>query len=155
ALNFDLSVYDIFGILGAGGTIVLPAAGARRDPAHWIELLEQQRVTIWNSVPALMDLAVTHLSSARERPPEHLRLVMMSGDWIPLHLPDQICSLWKNTQVVSLGGATEASIWSILFPIEHIEPGWKSIPYGHPMRNQRFHVLNARLEPSPIWVPGE
>jgi amino acid adenylation domain-containing protein len=155
ALNFDLSVYDIFGILGAGGTIVLPAAEARRDPAHWIHLLEQERVTIWNSVPALMDLAVTHLSSTHQQPPQELRLVMMSGDWIPLNLPDQIRSLWKHTQIVSLGGATEASIWSILFPIENIEPGWKSIPYGHPMRNQRFHVLNARLEPSPTWVPGE
>ncbi len=155
ALNFDLSVYDIFGMLGAGGTIVLPAAEARRDPAHWLRLLEQERVTIWNSVPALMDLAVTHLLSTHEQPPQALRLVMMSGDWIPLSLPDQVRSLWKDTQVISLGGATEASIWSILFPIEGIEPDWKSIPYGHPMRNQRFHVLNARLEPSPTWVPGE
>jgi amino acid adenylation domain-containing protein len=155
ALNFDLSVYDIFGILGAGATIVLPAADSRRDPAHWVKLLEEEQITLWNSVPALMELAATHLISSQKQPTQHLRLVMLSGDWIPLSLPNQVWSLWKNASVVSLGGATEASIWSILFPIEQIEPGWKSIPYGHPMRNQRFHVLNAALEPCPTWVPGE
>ena len=38
SLSFDLSVYDIFGLLGAGGALVLPGAEASRDPAHWSEL---------------------------------------------------------------------------------------------------------------------
>src|SRR5439155_18123647 len=29
------------------------------------------------------------------------------------------------------------------------------IPYGRAMLNQTFHVLDARLEPRPFWVPGE
>jgi SagB-type dehydrogenase family enzyme len=58
-------------------------------------------------------------------------------------------------EVISLGGATEASIWSILYPIERVEPSWKSIPYGKPMCNQRFFVLNERLEPCPVWVAGQ
>src|SRR4030095_7597745 len=32
SLSFDLSVYDIFGMLAAGGTIVVPEAASRRDP---------------------------------------------------------------------------------------------------------------------------
>ena len=59
------------------------------------------------------------------------------------------------SQVISLGGATEASIWSILYPIETVEPTWKSISYGRPMMNQSFHVLNEALEPRPLWVPGQ
>ncbi|NEP59740.1 MAG: non-ribosomal peptide synthetase, partial [Symploca sp. SIO2G7] len=42
ALNFDLSVYDIFGTLAAGGTIVIPAKEGTKDPAHWLELIEDQ-----------------------------------------------------------------------------------------------------------------
>jgi acyl-coenzyme A synthetase/AMP-(fatty) acid ligase len=112
-------------------------------------------VTIWNSVPALMELFVEHVSRRPEQAPPALRLAMLSGDWIPLGLPDQIRGLREGVQVVSLGGATEASIWSILFPVEEVAPDWKSIPYGWPMRNQRFHVLDHRLEPCPDWVPGD
>src|SRR5262249_13292795 len=54
ALSFDLSVYDIFGGLGAGATIVVPPAGARRDPRALWELVGAQRVTVWNSVPAIL-----------------------------------------------------------------------------------------------------
>src|SRR5260370_4068214 len=49
ALNFDLSVYDIFGTLAAGGTSVLPPQGSLRDPAVWLELLVKERVTVWNT----------------------------------------------------------------------------------------------------------
>src|SRR5262249_41614560 len=52
-------------------------------------------------------------------------------------------------------GATEASIWSICYPIERVDPAWKSIPYGRPLVNQRFHVLNESLEPCPTWVAGQ
>src|ERR1051325_923230 len=51
ALSFDLSVYDLFGTLAAGATIVMPDAAARRDPSHWLDLIRQVGVTLWNSVP--------------------------------------------------------------------------------------------------------
>jgi amino acid adenylation domain-containing protein len=43
ALTFDLSVYDIFGMLAAGGTIVLPAPRSAKDPAHWLKLLRMEQ----------------------------------------------------------------------------------------------------------------
>ena len=49
----------------------------------------------------------------------------------------------------------EASIWSILYPIGTVDPSWTSIPYGRPMANQRFHVLDRTLQPVPDWVPGD
>ncbi len=154
ALNFDLSVYDIFGVLAAGASIVLPEASARQDPAHWAELLVREQVTIWNTVPALLDILVDYLTHLSGSLPLSLRLALLSGDWIPLTLPDQARKLAPNLRVISLGGATEASIWSILYPIEQVEQSWKSIPYGSPMRNQRFSILNERMEPCPTWVPG-
>ena len=45
ALSFDLSVYDIFGVLGAGGSLVLPEAERVRDPQHWLDLMAQHHHT--------------------------------------------------------------------------------------------------------------
>ncbi|MEM9510831.1 MAG: amino acid adenylation domain-containing protein, partial [Cyanobacteria bacterium P01_E01_bin.35] len=155
SLSFDLSVYDIFGTLAAGGTIVIPNADATKDPAHWLKLMAQQQVSVWNSVPALMQMLADYTAGCSQSLPKSLRLAMLSGDWLPLSLPDQIQTLGEDVQVVSLGGATEASIWSIIYPIEQVDPTWKSIPYGRPMANQNFYVFNELLEPCPVWVPGQ
>ncbi|PMB52083.1 non-ribosomal peptide synthetase [Fischerella thermalis CCMEE 5201] len=154
ALNFDLSVYDIFGILAAGGTIVIPSADKTKDPAHWLELIVSQQITLWNSVPALMQMLVEYLTNQPQQP-SSLRLALLSGDWLPLNLPSQIQKLWTNIQVVSLGGATEASIWSIYYPITQVDPNWKSIPYGKPLDNQQVYVFNHNLQQTPVWVTGQ
>jgi amino acid adenylation domain-containing protein len=155
ALNFDLSVYDVFGLLAAGGTIVIPEAFSERNPAHWAELMVKHDVTLWDTVPALMQMLVEYMAGRSEALPDSLRLVMMSGDWIPIDLPARIKNMAVDVTVVSLGGATEASIWSILYPIEQVEPTGMSIPYGRPMINQSFQVLNDTLAPCPVWVPGQ
>ena len=153
-LSFDLSVYDIFGLLAAGGTIVMPTPELAQDTKHWAELVRTEKVTIWDTVPALMGLLVEEAEHG-EAIGQSLRVILMSGDWIPLGLPGQIRRLLLNANIISLGGATEAAIWSILYPIEDIDPKWKSIPYGKPMRNQTFHVLNDVEAPCPVWVPGQ
>ena len=155
ALNFDLSVYDIFGILAAGGSIVIPPSDAVKDPAYWYELIIKHGVTIWNTVPALMQMLTEYLSAQPNTTPLSLRLALLSGDWLPLSLPEQIQAYCSDINVISLGGATEASIWSIHYPIEKVNPEWKSIPYGKPLTNQQFYVLNELMEPTPVWVVGQ
>ncbi|HYO54690.1 non-ribosomal peptide synthetase [Archangium sp.] len=155
SLSFDLSVQDIFGTLAAGATLVLPEARGVQDPAHWVELVRDERVTLWNSVPGLARLLVGH---AEQRAPEalrSLRVALLSGDWIALDLPERLRRLAPGIRVTSLGGATEASVWSILYPVDRVEPGWKSIPYGRPMANQTLHVLDAALQPCPVGIVGE
>jgi pyochelin synthetase len=155
ALSFDLSVWDVFGLLGAGGAVVFPEASAQRDPAVWTEVLDRSGVTVWNTVPALLEMLVDYCEARRRRLPGALRLALLSGDWIPVTLPDRVRALGEGVELVSLGGATEASIWSILFPVSTVDPAWKSIPYGRPMDNQRFFALDTAFEPRPVWVPGE
>jgi amino acid adenylation domain-containing protein len=152
SLSFDLSVWDIFGVLGVGGALVLPEPQARRDPARWWDLVRRHRVTVWNSVPALAGM-FTEYAYGRENCP--LRLAMLSGDWIPLDLPQRIRDVAPDCRVVSLGGATEAAIWSIHYEVREIDPSWESIPYGWPLRNQRCHVLNERWQECPVGVTGE
>lgn len=152
SLSFDLSVYDIFGILAAGAALVLPEPDHIRDVHHWRNLIDTHRVTIWNSAPALMQLAA---EGADKVAMASLRLVMLSGDWIPLSLPDEIRALAPEAVIYSLGGATEASIWSNLYRIGEISPEWRSIPYGRAMRHQTIQVLDATLAVRPTWVAGD
>ncbi|AUX48981.1 uncharacterized protein SOCE26_105260 [Sorangium cellulosum] len=153
SLAFDLSVYDLFGLWAAGGAVVLPDPAHTRDPAHWDEMMTRHGVTLWNTVPALMQMLVEHRAHrANARAP--LRAALLSGDWIPVSLPDRLREVFPGALVLSLGGATEASIWSIAYPITHVDPRWRSIPYGKPLANQQFHVLDRRMEACPDWVPG-
>jgi amino acid adenylation domain-containing protein len=154
SLSFDLSVFDFFATLAAGAAVVIMAPELAGDPAHWLELLHAHRVSVWNSVPTLLAMLVEYAEGGRALPPS-LRLAMLSGDWIPLSLPDRFRRLAPAAQVHSLGGATEASIWSITYPIGEVEPGWRSIPYGRAMTGQQFHVLDEALRPRPTWVPGQ
>ncbi|UTV29799.1 amino acid adenylation domain-containing protein [Photobacterium atrarenae] len=156
ALHFDLSVYDIFGVLGQGGALVLPSEELALDPSHWASLCRQYEVTLWNSVPSLFALFVDYVSlhpnQAAEIP---LQTVMMSGDWIPLDLPESAWKLWPELTQYSLGGATEASIWSIYYPIKQVESDWVSIPYGNALGGQQVYVLDQQLNIAPNCKEGE
>jgi pyochelin synthetase len=157
-LGFDLSVFDVFGTLAAGATLVLPEPERRSDPSHWAGLAARERVTLWNSVPAHLQMLRDYLDSpagSELRGRVRLRLALVSGDWIPVALPDQVRAVIPGVELVSLGGATEAAIWSIAYPIGAVDPSWSSIPYGKPLRNQTLHVLDAAMRPCPEWVVGE
>lgn len=155
SLDFDLSVYDIFGVLGVGGTLILPEANRRNNPAHLVDLIEKWQITLWNSVPAQLGILAEYLQTAPHKAPLSLRIALLSGDWIPTSLPQRIRSFIPNLEIISLGGATEAAIWSIYYPIKEVSPSWKSIPYGKPLANQSFHILDASFRPCPDFVIGE
>ncbi|MFG3346468.1 amino acid adenylation domain-containing protein [Streptomyces sp. NPDC048018] len=153
--GFDLSVYDLFGVLGAGGTVVVPDPARGNDIAHWSQLIGRYGVTIWNSVPAPMRMWIDSLGDGAVPRGCRLRLALLSGDWIPVDLPARVREKIPAMRVISLGGATEGSIWSIHHPIDEVRPDWSSIPYGKPLANQTMHVFNQWLEPSPVGVTGE
>ncbi|GMU03297.1 hypothetical protein KH5H1_74190 [Corallococcus caeni] len=155
SLSFDMSAYDVFGTLAAGSTIVLPVAALERDPAHWAQLMVQHRVSVWHSVPALLEMLLASVGTDGERVPRWLRLVLLGGDWIPVSLPDRLKAVVAGARVISLGGATEISMDSTIYDVVETDPAWKSIPYGMPMTNQLCYVLDAQLQPVPIGVPGE
>lgn len=154
ALNFDLSVYDIFGTLAAGATIVIPDHEMRLDPRHWLEQIHKHEVTVWNSVPALLGILINYCEQ-QNIALKGLRHAWVSGDWVPLNLSTRLNNICRDTAMTSMGGATEASIWSIAYPITLLNSSWQSIPYGKAMHNQRMYVLNHRLQHCPDWVVGD
>lgn len=155
SLSFDMSAYDIFGTMMAGGTIVIVAAAAILEPGRWAELMVQHDITVWHSVPALLEMLVNYCSDHLDRAPRLLRLALLGGDWIPVSLPDRLKGLIPGVHVVSMGGATEVSMDSTIYDIVDASSAWKSIPYGVPMANQLAYVLDKYLQPVPIGVPCE
>ncbi|GAA0740364.1 amino acid adenylation domain-containing protein [Gaetbulibacter jejuensis] len=156
SLAFDLSVYDIFGILWAGGCIRLAEKKENSDPDKLIDILLHSGITIWNSAPASLQRLVSGIENI-DSGFEHsdLRLVMLSGDWIPLSLAPVIQHKFSGAKIVSLGGATEASIWSNYFNINEIDSQWKSIPYGKPIQNSKYYILDNNLKLCPIGTVGD
>ncbi|MDQ3257401.1 MAG: amino acid adenylation domain-containing protein, partial [Acidobacteriota bacterium] len=155
SLSFDMSAYDVCGTLAAGATVVLPEPSATLDPARWAQLMVGHEITVWHSVPALLEMLVDYTEDRPELWPRALRLVLLGGDWIPLTLPNRIKALAKGVRVISMGGATEVSMDSTIYEIKETDPNWKSIPYGAPMANQLAYVLDRNSNPVPVGVPGE
>ncbi|CAB0974907.1 non-ribosomal peptide synthetase [Corynebacterium diphtheriae] len=157
ALSFDLSVWDIFGGLGAGATVVLPEEDRLRDPSYWLDLCDRHEITVWNSAPPLLEMLVDYAEidpEAAAHALRNLRMVMLSGDWIPVTLPRRLKELAPNATVMSLGGATEASIWSICHRTSDADEHGPSIPYGRALRGQWFRILDTEGVPVPLGTPG-
>ncbi|MFF6918560.1 amino acid adenylation domain-containing protein [Streptomyces sp. NPDC012466] len=156
SLGFDLSVFDVFGLLGAGGALYIADAEQQRDPALLLDVLIEEPVTFWNSAPTTLAQVGTLLDGVRGTAGTgDLRLVFLSGDYTPLSLPDEVRATFPRADLISLGGATEATVWSNWFRIGPVDPAWRSIPYGKPIDNCRYHVLDERLRPCPVGVEGD
>lgn len=65
AMDFDLSVYDLFGTLGSGGTLVMIPEDRSRDAEFWLEQILKYQVTVWNSVPVLLDMLLIQAESVK------------------------------------------------------------------------------------------
>ncbi|PJN02045.1 non-ribosomal peptide synthetase [Streptomyces sp. CB01201] len=156
SLGFDLSVFDILGLLGTGAGLYIADETEQLDPDLLTEVLLREPVTFWNSAPTTLAQLAPLLAQYREHPGRHdLRLVFLSGDYTPLSLPGALREVFDRADVVNLGGATEATVWSNWFPVGEIDPRWRSIPYGRPIDNARYYILDERGEPCPVGTEGD
>lgn len=152
-LSFDLSVYDIFGAFSSAGTLVLPTESEVRDPSAWIELIRAGGVDTWNSVPALFEMLLEERRAGQLPPDVNLEFVLLSGDVIPRTLPARAVPVFPRAELISLGGATEAGIWSI-YHVMTDHTGEENIPYGVPLSRQAVYVLDELLNECPDGVKG-
>ena len=144
--SFDLAIFNVFGLLQAGGTVVIPSAGTTPNPESWAEDIAYHQVTLWNSVPAQLQLLLDTIGvekNIQHSPLISLRAALLSGDWIPVTQPATLRAWAPHCRFLALGGATEASIWS---NYHEVLPGYhykRSIPYGQALPGQAIKVINA------------
>ncbi|WP_370499685.1 amino acid adenylation domain-containing protein [Mycolicibacterium sp. jd] len=149
-LECDLSVLDVFGMLGAGGSIVVVDEEHRRDPDVWARLVERHGVTVLHFMPGWLEMLAEvdgDLSS--------LRVVPTGGDWVR---PEMVRALRKRAphmRFAGLGGATETATHNTICEVEDIPAEWTSVPLGVPLPNNTCRVVGPDGRDCPDWVPGE
>ncbi|GAA1384677.1 hypothetical protein GCM10009613_15850 [Pseudonocardia kongjuensis] len=152
ALDFDLSVFDVFAMLGAGGAVAVLAEGEQRDPDRWAGAVREHGVTVLNCVPALLD----SLLSTGHDLGGTLRQVLLGGDRVGTDLPGRLRERVPGCGVAGLGGTTETAIHSTVTEVGDVVPGhWRCVPYGTPLDGVRLRVVDHLGRDVPDHVPGE
>lgn len=150
-LEGDLSTLDIFGMLAAGGSIVVVEEQHRRDPDHWAELIDRHKVTVLHFMPGwlqmLVDVGTGRLSS--------LRVVPTGGDWVKPAMVRRLVAEAPGVRFAGLGGATETAVHNTVCEVTDPPAHWTAVPFGIPLPNNACRVVDAAGQDCPDWVPGE
>src|SRR5690606_27300075 len=146
SLNFDVSVFELFGPLVSGGTVEIVD--------DLLALLDRPRgwsAGMLSAVPSAFArlLAAGALDA-------HIGLIVLAGEALPSTLVDDIRRRLPTTRVVNAYGPTEATVyttWSRDDSRKHAE--LPQVPIGRGLPNTRLYVLDRYLEPVPVGVVGE
>jgi len=155
SLNYDMSVYEVFGTLAGAGCVVLPQSDRVQDPGHLLELLEEQRVTIWSSAPPLFKAVVDHAVSHDRSLPSSMRAVILAGDRLPPALVATLAARAPSARLFNLAGMTENAVYSSAYEVRPGDHGLANIPWGRPLRGQDLHVLDEGLRAASAGHVGE
>lgn len=150
----DMALFDLYGMIACGGSVVYPDGDKGKEPAHWAALMERYQVTFWNSVPAFMEMLAAEERNLTQALTS-LRTVVMGGDFLPVSLVKQLKGEKPALCVHSVGGPTETTIWNISHEITADDLGLDVIPYGKPFPNTTYFICNAAGQLAPMGVIGE
>lgn len=147
---FDASICSIFIPLANGALLVLPEAGAERDPTRLLECMIHERATVVETVPGMLRLLIEH-----PRLPEcrWLRWLTSGGEALPPDLPDKLFSLLP-VDLYNLYGPTETTVESTWWKCQRGDTR-PSVPIGWPIANMHAYILDEFRNPVPVGVPGE
>jgi amino acid adenylation domain-containing protein len=152
---FDFSVWEIWGALLHGGTLVVVPAWTARSPDALARLLVKERATVLNATPSLFMAAMDELLAAGED--LSLRLVIFGGE--ALHT--RLLAPWfarmpdRRPQLVNMYGITETTVHVTYRPITADDAQRDGSPIGSPIPDLDLYVLDAKLKPVLQGVAGE
>jgi amino acid adenylation domain-containing protein/FkbM family methyltransferase len=141
SMCFDLSIFEIFVPLSAGGTVIM-AENALYLPT----LAAKGQVTLINTVPS----AMAELLAVRGVP-DSVKTVNLAGEALPGSLVEQIYATTRTEKVYNLYGPTEDTTYSTYTLVGRGSP----VTVGRPIVNSQAYILDAHLNPVPVGVPGE
>lgn len=147
--HHDMSIFDIFAPFSLGATLVVPTKEQFKDAEAWAKLVTMSRVSIWVSVPAVVEMLF--MVAGREDI-KSLRIIAQGGDYINPSIVSELQRTLPNCQLYSLGGPTETTIWSIWHKI--CLEDQQCIPYGKPLQNNVYYILDDRLQHCPPFKEG-
>ena len=143
-LSFDIAVLELFLPLLTGAQVILASRETAQDPRLLIELLDESKATVMQATPAtwrlLLEVGWTGSPGLR---------MFCGGEALPRKLANELIGLGE---LWNMYGPTETTVWSATV---RVSPGDGPVTIGPPIHNTIFHVLDAKLQPMPIGVPGE
>ncbi|WP_067716331.1 non-ribosomal peptide synthetase [Nocardia yamanashiensis] len=147
--TFDLSVWEFWSQLTSGGSLVVTAAGDERDPDRLRGVIERHGVTVLHPVPSLLGMLLTGGEL-----PVSVRAVLAIGEALPAATAaDFLDRSTDGAKLFNLYGPTEAAVSITAFEVR--ERHAQAVPIGAPAWNSRVYVLDNRLHPVAVGVPGE
>lgn len=150
----DMSVFDMLEPFICGGAVVIPDYDKEKDPFHWMELIRKYDVSFWNSVPALLEILLESDSYGGAEEFAKLRNVFLGGDRISTASVKKAHNLFRNAKISSCGGPSETTIWNIWHPVSEEDLDGTYIPYGKPIANTNYYILDNELKLCPPYKEG-
>ncbi|GAB17963.1 putative non-ribosomal peptide synthetase, partial [Gordonia effusa NBRC 100432] len=150
--TFDPSVADFFRPLVVGGTLVLLAPGEHRDPHRISAAIDRYGVTSAILVPSLLSAMVDTLAAQGDSWFRSLTRIHTGGEPTPPSLLERIGELWPTVAVHNQYGPTETTIY---VTVKQLRAGNAAVSIGGPIANCVVLVLDSRLRPVPVGIPGE
>ncbi|WP_036529534.1 non-ribosomal peptide synthetase, partial [Nocardia sp. CNY236] len=149
ASTFDVSLWGYFLPLRTGATLLLAAPDGHRDPRYLAEAIAHHGVTLTDFVPSMLAVFATH---ARPGELDTLRAVFVIGEALP---PETVAAFARvsDAGLHNLYGPTEAAVSITYREVTGVDT--PLVPIGEPEWNSQVYVLDARLQPAPVEVPGE
>lgn len=155
SLNFDQSIHEMFAAWASGGTLYILPEALRTDVAGLAEyLIDQQIEKIWLPVVLLQQLA--EIYGAGTRLPLNLREVLATGEQLRITQP--LRDLFTRLDGCTLAnhyGPTESHLVTT-YQLPDNTAAWPVLPpIGRPIANTHIYLVDERLHPVPIGLPGE
>jgi amino acid adenylation domain-containing protein len=143
SLNFDAAQAEIWRALAAGATLCLATPEELMPGQPLMDVLKNQRITM----AALLPSVISNLPLDQELPA--LRVLVAGGEVFPA----EMAAHWgRGRRLYHTYGPTETTVCAA------IAADWdshKPVPLGRPIANTQVYVLDRRLQPVPVGVPGE
>jgi amino acid adenylation domain-containing protein len=144
-IQFDLSVFDIFVAVQSGSTIVLVPETLSLFPVTLAQFIEEAKISVWNSVASVLSFLAAR-GQLERFPYDSLRLVIFSGDILPVKYLRTMMTHMKRTRFFNVYGQTEANS-STFYEIKGVpnDNAWR-IPIGKAFPNFEVFALNGKGE---------
>ncbi len=108
-LHFDLSVFDVYNTLEAGATVYLITEDLALFPTSLSSFIENQKITIWYSVPSALMLLLLHGRLTPEKL-KSLRVILFAGEVFPMKYLRQLAEISQQSSLYNLYGPTETNV---------------------------------------------
>jgi acyl-coenzyme A synthetase/AMP-(fatty) acid ligase len=151
--SFDVSVYEIFSALLAGGRLCIPPGEARLEAGAFLDWMEAREVQSAYLPPYFLPELRERVSRSPGR--ARLRRLLVGVEPIAEPLLAEIRRSVPGLRVINGYGPTETTICATLHDVPGAARGERVTPIGAPAANTRVFVLDARMRPVPIGVVGE